>query len=183
MGWRRHRYCYWSDYVGSRFSNYKKSYSKFQIKQILNFSFLDINVYCKILGCPILYKKLQEFLDFQHPLLMALITILISFIGYGIATAFRAHTRHQRNSLLEPPPDLGKQNTRQEKNVFWKQCLNKLQGLFCFLLYTKHKSCNFRLVKITRNNCVLCNAIFYKFHIFNIWQDQIIMKKKKKKKK
>ncbi|PSN44163.1 hypothetical protein C0J52_17430 [Blattella germanica] len=42
----------------------------------------------------------------KHPLLMALLTIAIAMIGYGIARGFRYYVKCQREALLEPPIDL-----------------------------------------------------------------------------
>lgn len=42
----------------------------------------------------------------SHPIVMALLTISIAFIGYAIAKGFRYYTKCQRKSLLEPPLDL-----------------------------------------------------------------------------
>lgn len=49
-----------------------------------------------------------------HPLLMALITIIISLIGYGVARYYRSYVKYQRDGLLEAPPDLLKE---EEDNV------------------------------------------------------------------
>jgi hypothetical protein len=42
----------------------------------------------------------------QHPVLMALLTIAIAMIGYGIARGIRYYVKCQREALLEPPVDL-----------------------------------------------------------------------------
>lgn len=42
----------------------------------------------------------------QHPLLMALLTMSIAMLGFGIAKGFRYFVKCQRKSLLEPPTDL-----------------------------------------------------------------------------
>ena len=42
----------------------------------------------------------------QHPLLMALLTMSIAMLGFGIAKGFRYFIKCQRKSLLEPPVDL-----------------------------------------------------------------------------
>jgi hypothetical protein len=42
----------------------------------------------------------------QHPILMALLTIAVAMIGYGVARGFRYYTKCQREALLEPPVDL-----------------------------------------------------------------------------
>ncbi|CAD6208222.1 GSCOCG00010475001-RA-CDS [Cotesia congregata] len=49
-----------------------------------------------------------------HPLLMALLTISIAMIGFGIAKGFRYFVKCQRKSLLEPPFDLLDENTKQD---------------------------------------------------------------------
>ncbi|XP_060526118.1 uncharacterized protein LOC132701882 [Cylas formicarius] len=41
-----------------------------------------------------------------HPLLMALVTIVIALVGYGVARSYRSYVKCQRDGLLEPPPDL-----------------------------------------------------------------------------
>ncbi|KAG7203568.1 hypothetical protein KM043_013612 [Ampulex compressa] len=41
-----------------------------------------------------------------HPLLMALLTMSIAMLGFGIAKGFRYFVKCQRKSLLEPPVDL-----------------------------------------------------------------------------
>ncbi|KOC69563.1 Stress-induced-phosphoprotein 1, partial [Habropoda laboriosa] len=41
-----------------------------------------------------------------HPLLMALMTMSIAMLGFGIAKGFRYFVKCQRKSLLEPPVDL-----------------------------------------------------------------------------
>ncbi|XP_067005371.1 stress-induced-phosphoprotein 1 [Anabrus simplex] len=41
-----------------------------------------------------------------HPLLMALLTIAVAMIGYGMARGFRYYVKCQRTALLEPPVDL-----------------------------------------------------------------------------
>lgn len=41
-----------------------------------------------------------------HPLLMALLTISIAMLGFGVAKGFRYFVKCQRKSLLEPPVDL-----------------------------------------------------------------------------
>lgn len=42
----------------------------------------------------------------QHPVLMALLTIAVAMIGYGIARGIRYYVKCQREALLEPPVDL-----------------------------------------------------------------------------
>ncbi|XP_074099771.1 serine/threonine-protein phosphatase 5-like [Cotesia typhae] len=49
-----------------------------------------------------------------HPLLMALLTISIAMIGFGIAKGFRYFVKCQRKSLLEPPFDLLEENSKQD---------------------------------------------------------------------
>lgn len=41
---------------------------------------------------------------------MAVVTIIISLIGYGIAKSYRCYVMNQRAGLLEPPPHLCKLN-------------------------------------------------------------------------
>ncbi|KAJ9582179.1 hypothetical protein L9F63_003478, partial [Diploptera punctata] len=41
-----------------------------------------------------------------HPVLMALLTIAVAMVGYGIARCFRYYVKCQRGALLEPPVDL-----------------------------------------------------------------------------
>lgn len=45
--------------------------------------------------------------------MMALTTMGVAMIGYGIARAFRYYVKCQRNSLLEPPVDLAPGKCRQ----------------------------------------------------------------------
>ncbi|XP_043584849.1 dnaJ homolog subfamily C member 3 homolog isoform X1 [Bombus pyrosoma] len=42
----------------------------------------------------------------MHPFLMALLTMFIAMLGFGIAKGFRYFVKCQRKSLLEPPTDL-----------------------------------------------------------------------------
>jgi hypothetical protein len=42
----------------------------------------------------------------QHPVLMALLTIAVAMVGYGIARGIRYYVKCQREALLEPPVDL-----------------------------------------------------------------------------
>ncbi|XP_030756696.1 serine/threonine-protein phosphatase 5-like [Sitophilus oryzae] len=51
-----------------------------------------------------------------HPILMAVVTIMISLIGYGIAKSYRGYVKNQRAGLLEPPPDLNKEE-EEEKSI------------------------------------------------------------------
>lgn len=49
-----------------------------------------------------------------HPVLMALLTIAIAIIGYGIARGFRYYVTCQREGLLEPPVDLLPDDNKQD---------------------------------------------------------------------
>lgn len=48
---------------------------------------------------------------------MALLTISIAMLGYGIAKGFRYFVKCQRKSLLEPPMDLFGENKEQADGV------------------------------------------------------------------
>jgi hypothetical protein len=51
--------------------------------------------------------SLQKFFCMlQHPILMALLTIAVAMIGYGVARGSRYYIKCQREALLEPPVDL-----------------------------------------------------------------------------
>lgn len=53
----------------------------------------------------------------QHPLLMALLTISIAMLGFGIAKGFRYFVKCQRKSLLEPPVDLFPEEKEDMENI------------------------------------------------------------------
>lgn len=53
----------------------------------------------------------------QHPLLMALLTISIAMLGFGIAKGFRYFVKCQRKSLLEPPIDLFPEEKEDLENI------------------------------------------------------------------
>ncbi|KAF3425735.1 hypothetical protein E2986_05831 [Frieseomelitta varia] len=53
----------------------------------------------------------------QHPLLMALLTMSIAMLGFGIAKGFRYFVKCQRKSLLEPPVDLFGDNKEEFDDV------------------------------------------------------------------
>ncbi|KAJ8982335.1 hypothetical protein NQ317_009451 [Molorchus minor] len=48
-----------------------------------------------------------------HPMLMALVTIAIAMVGYGIARFYRYWVKSQRAGLLEPPIELFKDETTE----------------------------------------------------------------------
>ncbi|KAF5270975.1 hypothetical protein FQA39_LY08278 [Lamprigera yunnana] len=50
-----------------------------------------------------------------HPILMALLPIMIAMAGYGIARAIRYYVKCQRNSLIEVPIDLLEDNEPSNK--------------------------------------------------------------------
>ncbi|XP_066599039.1 uncharacterized protein [Prorops nasuta] len=52
-----------------------------------------------------------------HPLLMALMTMSVAMIGFGIAKGFRYFVKCQRKSLLEPPVDLYDENKEESNNA------------------------------------------------------------------
>ncbi|XP_069696331.1 stress-induced-phosphoprotein 1-like [Periplaneta americana] len=52
-----------------------------------------------------------------HPILMALLTIAVAMIGYGIARGFRYYVKCQRESLLEPPVDLFPEEKKDDEPV------------------------------------------------------------------
>ncbi|XP_076288950.1 serine/threonine-protein phosphatase 5-like [Lasioglossum baleicum] len=52
-----------------------------------------------------------------HPLLMALLTMSIAMLGFGVAKGFRYFVKCQRKSLLEPPMDLFGENKEQADDV------------------------------------------------------------------
>lgn len=49
----------------------------------------------------------SKFFIIQHPILMAVMTIAIAMIGYGIARGCRYYVKCQRDALLEAPINLG----------------------------------------------------------------------------
>lgn len=52
-----------------------------------------------------------------HPVLMALLTIAIAMIGYGIARGIRYYVKCQREALLEPPVDLLQDDEKEPQPV------------------------------------------------------------------
>ncbi|KAF5308395.1 hypothetical protein FQR65_LT06216 [Abscondita terminalis] len=52
-----------------------------------------------------------------HPILMALLTITISMMGYGIARGVRYYVKCQRNSLIEVPINLFDDDNKPEDKV------------------------------------------------------------------
>ncbi|KAL3279675.1 hypothetical protein HHI36_017181 [Cryptolaemus montrouzieri] len=51
-----------------------------------------------------------------HPILMSLVTIVIAMIGYGLARSYRYFTKCSKGGLLEPPPNLGFDDEKDETN-------------------------------------------------------------------
>lgn len=52
-----------------------------------------------------------------HPLLMALLTMSIAMLSFGIAKGFRYFVKCQRKSLLEPPVDLLNDDKEETENI------------------------------------------------------------------
>ncbi|XP_014244695.1 hsp70-Hsp90 organizing protein 1-like [Cimex lectularius] len=54
----------------------------------------------------------------SHPIVMAILTISIAVIGFGLAKGYRYYVECCRKGLLDPPPDLLKEmNAKQENGV------------------------------------------------------------------
>ncbi|XP_057373918.1 uncharacterized protein LOC130694827 [Daphnia carinata] len=51
-----------------------------------------------------------------HPILKVLMTIAISFIGFGFCKLYRYYVKNQRDSLLQPPFDLSGENDSLDNN-------------------------------------------------------------------
>ncbi|XP_018324233.1 stress-induced-phosphoprotein 1 [Agrilus planipennis] len=52
-----------------------------------------------------------------HPILMAVMTIVIALIGYGVAKVCRYYIKCQRDSLLQPPIDLCPKEEYEKENL------------------------------------------------------------------
>jgi RsiW-degrading membrane proteinase PrsW (M82 family) len=67
-----------------------------------------------------------------HPFTMAITTILIAMVGYGLAFSFRYYIKTQRSAMLDPPPDLFGQDTtdpqEEEKDKDMKPRYSKAQA-------------------------------------------------------
>ncbi|XP_050294219.1 uncharacterized protein LOC126734574 isoform X2 [Anthonomus grandis grandis] len=65
-----------------------------------------------------------------HPLLMAIITIVISLVGYAIARGYRSYLKQQRKHLLDPPPELIKEPEDEKEEIKRTPRYTKSQARF-----------------------------------------------------